>query len=79
MRTHIFIPDELVASIDRLVGTRSRSKFLAEAASEKLAKLNRVKLAKKLAGSLADIEIPGWETGKETVNWIRNSRKSNAR
>ena len=31
-RTHVILPDEVVAAIDELVGQRGRSSFLAEAA-----------------------------------------------
>jgi metal-responsive CopG/Arc/MetJ family transcriptional regulator len=33
-RTHVILPDEVVAAIDELVGQRGRSSFLAEAARE---------------------------------------------
>ena len=33
-RTHVILPDDVVASIDELVGQRGRSSFLAEAARE---------------------------------------------
>jgi metal-responsive CopG/Arc/MetJ family transcriptional regulator len=38
VRTHVIIPVELLETIDRLVGRRGRSTFLAEAAAEKLAR-----------------------------------------
>lgn len=76
MRTHIVVPDELIHSLDKLVGPRSRSRFFVEAAEERLAKMRRTKAAKKLAGSLAHVSITGWETSKETVKWVHNSRKA---
>ena len=36
MRTHMVLPDELVESIDSLVGKRKRSRFVQEAIREKL-------------------------------------------
>jgi len=33
-RTHVILPDDVVAAIDELVGQRGRSSFLAEAARE---------------------------------------------
>ena len=74
MRAHIIVTEELINSVDRLVGPRSRSKFFAEAATEKLTKIRRAKIAKRLAGSLADTAISGWETTKKTAEWVHNSR-----
>ena len=38
-RTHVVIPDELLAEIDQVVGQRGRSRFLEAAAREKLDRL----------------------------------------
>ena len=35
-RTHVILPEEVVAEIDQLVGQRGRSAFLAQAAREEL-------------------------------------------
>lgn len=79
MRTHIVVPDELIQSLDKLVGPRSRSRFFVEAAEERMVKMKRAKVAKKLAGSLAHLSITGWETSKETAKWVHNSRKADER
>ena len=76
VRTHVVIPQDLVASVDRLVGRRRRSAFFAEAAAEKLARLRLIEAAERAAGSLADVDIPGWETPESTVEWIRASRRA---
>lgn len=74
MRTHIVIPEEIVYSVDKLVGPRNRSSFFVNAAKEKLTKLKLTKMAKKVAGSLADTDIPGWETSKSSTEWVKSSR-----
>jgi hypothetical protein len=74
-RTHIVIPKDLVASIDRLVGRRRRSEFLVEAAAEKLARLHRAEVLERAAGSLADVDIPGWETSEAAEEWVRAGRR----
>lgn len=79
MRAHIIVTEELINSVDRLVGPRSRSKFFAEAATEKLIKIRRAKIARRLAGSLADKAIPGWETSKRAAEWVHNSRVKDER
>jgi hypothetical protein len=32
-------------------------------------------LAQRLAGSLADVETPGWESSEAAEKWVENSRK----
>jgi hypothetical protein len=76
VRTHVIMPRELVASIDRLVGRRARSRFLVEAAEEKLSRLRLARLAAQLAGSLADQDIAGWETGESAAEWVAHSRQA---
>ncbi len=75
VRIHVVMPTELVASIDRLVGRRHRSQFVAEATAEKLGRLELAKLAEDAAGSLADVDIPGWETSDAAAEWVRAGRR----
>ena len=41
IRTHIVISRRLVEEVDQAIGRRQRSKFFAEAVSEKLARMRR--------------------------------------
>jgi metal-responsive CopG/Arc/MetJ family transcriptional regulator len=75
MRTHVVIPKDVVESIDRTVGRRARSRFLAEAAEEKLARLRRLRAFERVAGSLRDVAIPGWETSESAAEWVSASRR----
>lgn len=75
MRTHIVIPKELVEEVDRLVGPRRRSEFFVDAATEKMARLKLREVARKLGGSLADKENPGWETSESAAEWVRSLRR----
>ncbi len=74
-RIHIIIPKELVESVNELVGKRSRSRFIAEAVGEKLAHEKLKVVARKVMGSLANVDIPGWETHESTVEWVRALRR----
>ncbi|HET7036731.1 MAG TPA: ribbon-helix-helix domain-containing protein [Thermomicrobiaceae bacterium] len=74
VRTHVVLPKELVEEVDRLVGPRHRSEFLAEAIAEKLRHERLMHVARRVAGSLADVAIPGWETPESTVEWVRRRR-----
>ena len=75
VRTHVVLPKALVEELDELVGPRRRSEFIAEAAKEKLDRLKRVRAFEKVAGSLADVDIPGWETPEAAAEWVRASRR----
>jgi hypothetical protein len=76
MRTHVIMPRELVETIDKLVGRRARSRFLTEAAEREVRWLKLVKAAEKAGGSLADVDIPGWETPESAADWVRVSRRA---
>lgn len=77
VRTHVVLPKELVDAIDRLVGHRRRSSFLAEAVEEKL---DRERLGKALtatSGFLAAEFHPEWETPEIVSAWVRELRSDN--
>ncbi len=57
-RTHIVIPQQLVARIDIIVGKRGRSKFLAQAAEKELMRLRQLKAIESAAGSWNDEDHP---------------------
>lgn len=76
MRAHILIPRETVEAIDRIVGRRGRSRFLIDAAEEKLRRTQVVLAAERVAGSLADEDTPGWNTPNEAQAWVRGLRRA---
>jgi hypothetical protein len=76
MGTHVVVPKDLVESIDSTVGRGARSRFLVEAAEEKLARIRRLKAFSKVAGSLASVDIPGWETSEGAAAWVSASRRA---
>jgi hypothetical protein len=76
IRTHVVLPADLVRDIDALVGPRQRSQFIAEAASERVRRAKLLAAAEAVAGSLADVDIPGWETSASTAEWVRRSRQA---
>lgn len=75
MRTHVILPEDLVKEVDGLVGKRKRSKFLAEAADEKIRRLKLEKAVKETAGVLKGAPLPEWETPKKTYDWVRKLRR----
>ncbi len=76
VRTQVTLPRQIVEAVDALVGKRGRSKFFAEAAGEKLARVRLLEAARRAAGSLADVDTPGWETSEAAAEWVRASRRA---
>jgi hypothetical protein len=74
MRVHVVMPDELVAEIDARVGKRGRSRFVTEAIEDRLRRQRALEAFDEFAGSLADVDIPGWETPESAAQWVRDMR-----
>lgn len=78
-RAHVVMPPELLKAIDAVVGHGKRSKFLVEAAEEKLRRMRLVSVAHRVAGSLKDVETPGWETSEAAAAWVHDARQADQR
>jgi predicted transcriptional regulator len=74
MRTHIVLPDDLVAGVDELVGKRKRSEFIAEAALERLRRERQLKAIREGAGILDSKNYPHWATPEKVAQWVRDLR-----
>lgn len=74
MRTHVLLPKRLVEAIDDLVGQRRRSRFLAEAAQEKLERRRQLEALQAVAQSHAEVEVPEWETPELAAEWVAQLR-----
>lgn len=74
VRTHVVLPAELIERVDRRVGPRKRSQFIAEAVEAKLDREQRLEAFHRIAGSLKDVDTPGWNTPEETDAWVRALR-----
>lgn len=71
-RTHIVIPEHVVARIDTIVGKRGRSKFLTQAAEKELMRLRQLKAIEAAAGSWKDKDHPELKHGAaELLNKLR--------
>ena len=71
-RAQVVLPQELIDQLDALVGPCRRRQFVQEAIEEKLRRVRRIRAYDELAGSLEDIDIPGWETSESTALWVRD-------
>ena len=76
-RTHIVIPEPLVAEIDQLVGKHGRSEFLAQAARKELRRLQQIRALEAAAGTWKDRDHPELRGG--AAKWVRGLRKENER
>jgi Arc/MetJ-type ribon-helix-helix transcriptional regulator len=74
-RAHVVMPSELLREIDALVGRRKRSQFIQEAVEEKLRRQRLQASLAEMAGSLAGVDTPGWETPEAAAEWVRALRR----
>jgi len=75
IRTNVVLPRDLIEAIDRRVGKRKRSDFLAEAAREKLARTDFLRVAKALAGSLNPAEYPEFSSAEGVETFVLSLRE----
>lgn len=73
-RTHVVLDDHVLAAIDRVAGERGRSRFLEEAAREKLARLELERTLHATAGKIDRTKHPEWADAKATAKWVREVR-----
>jgi hypothetical protein len=76
-RTHIVISESLVSEIDRLVGKRGRSEFLAQAAEKELRRLRQIRALENAAGAWKDKDHPELKAG--AARWVKGLRKASDR
>jgi len=72
-RTHVVMAHELVEEIDRVVGKRHRSEFLAEAAAKELMRRRQLDALRRAAGAWKDANHPDLRRG--SAFWVRQFRK----
>ena len=72
-RAHVTMPVELIEEIDSLVGRRGRSRFLEEAAVDKLKILKRVAAFERVMDTPTET-IPEWETRESAAEWLHELR-----
>jgi hypothetical protein len=69
------VPADLVAAIDGVVGRRHRDRFIAKTLAAELRRRRLKRALDEVAGSLADVDIPGWETPEAAAEWGRAQRR----
>jgi len=76
MRVHITLAEELVRELDRRVGPRRRSSFIAQAVQQALDDEHRWELIESSLDSIADA---GHEWDGDPAAWVRGQRRADDR
>jgi hypothetical protein len=74
-RTHVVISDELLDAIDQVVGERGRSRFLEEAAREKLDRLALEGALLATGGIAKGKRYDHWRDRETAAAWVRSGRR----
>ena len=75
-RTHVIMSDEVIAAIDEVVGKRGRSRFLEEAAREKLERLALAESIEASAGIARGSAYRHWRDRHSAADWVRGTRRT---
>jgi hypothetical protein len=75
-RTHIVMSDAVISEIDRRVGARGRSRFIEEAAREKLDRLELEEALNDTRGIARGKRYNYWRDQTSTAAWVREGRRS---
>ena len=73
MRVHITLREEVVKDLDRRVGARRRSSFVARAVERALEDEHRWELIQSSLGTIAD---RGHEWDADPARWVRSQRRA---
>lgn len=76
MRVHITLDQDLVRELDRRVGARRRSAYIAEAVGRALEDDHRWQLLESALGAIAD---GGHEWDEDPGEWVREQRRVDQR
>ncbi|MCL5966691.1 MAG: hypothetical protein M1550_05745 [Deltaproteobacteria bacterium] len=74
-RAHVVIPEDLLVRIDKAVGKRKRSRFIAEAAEEKLQRERLLSAIERAAGAWRAEDHPEWSAPGGVPGMVRRMRK----
>lgn len=73
-RAHVIIEEDIVKEIDRLVGKKKRSSFIAAATKKELKRLRQLSIIKKFKGTWRDEDHPDMAAKEGTDKWVRKLR-----
>jgi hypothetical protein len=73
-RTHVVMSDEVLEAIDEVAGKRGRSRFLEEAAVEKLEQLGLFEVLRDSARIAHGRAYSHWRDRDAAASWVRKTR-----
>ncbi|MHB8630373.1 MAG: hypothetical protein ACYC9W_00395 [Candidatus Limnocylindria bacterium] len=76
IRVHITLPTAVVKDLDRRVGARRRSSFIAHAVERALDDEHRWELIESSLGAITD---RGHEWDADPARWVRGQRRADAK
>ena len=74
-KVHLTFPPKIISEIDNLVGKRGRSKFVSEAAKEKINREKFSKAIRECAGTWKSENHPNLSSSKDVVKFVEKIRK----
>jgi len=75
LRTHVILPEKLVAEIDALVGQRGRSAFLAEVAEREVKRRRLIEFLSRDKPAWDPADHPEIDAAGGAAAWVRKMRK----
>lgn len=75
-RAHVVMSDEVLNAVDARVGERGRSRFLEEAAKERLARLELGEALEAARGAAKGPAYAHWKDRRTSAAWVRDGRRS---
>ena len=75
-RTHVVLSDEVVEAVDAVAGKRGRSRFIEEAAKEKLERLALAESLEATAGIARGRPYRQWRDRQAAAAWVRSTRRT---
>ncbi|HSJ50241.1 MAG TPA: hypothetical protein VLA90_03005 [Actinomycetota bacterium] len=76
MRVHVHLDEELVQELDRRVGPRKRSAYIADAVRKQMESDRRWEKMRSAIGSISDEGHP-WDP--DVARWVHESRREDPR
>ncbi|MDX6652424.1 MAG: hypothetical protein QOJ38_1205 [Solirubrobacterales bacterium] len=75
-RTHVVMADDVLDAVDRVAGSRGRSRFLEEAAREKLERMELVDAIEATSGIARGPAYHHWRDRESAAEWVRKTRRT---
>lgn len=74
VRTNLLLPKTLVDEVDRYAGPRGRSRYVADALTERLRRDRLREVVETTSGALDRANYPHWRSPDDVTAWVRDMR-----